>query len=217
MHSRTKQILEVLNEKDVVDKHCVEDYTIRQLCDFFKLNRNIIRNILRRNNVVVNRRNRLKQLSDEHKTKISLGNKGKHNIKRQLCSIKKSMICRMTHDISVDDLDFVDDIRKFSFLTQRISRHSRTFFNTKEKYLEYFKRFYNDEVFNCLYQKWIATKNKEQMPTLDHIIPMSRGGTWDIGNLRYITWFENKCKGDMLLEEWEVFKQKTNTKSDLFI
>jgi len=40
---------------------------------------------------------------------------------------------------------------------------------------------------------------------------------YSLDNLRFITWFENRAKAEMNLQEWNKFKKTTNTKSDLFI
>ena len=39
------------------------------------------------------------------------------------------------------------------------------------------------------------------MPSLDHIIPISRGGSWELDNLQIISWFENRAKCDMTQQE----------------
>ena len=54
-------------------------------------------------------------------------------------------------------------------------------------------------------------------PSIDHIIPKSRGGTNDLNNIQFLTVFENLAKRDMTMQEWEEFKLKTNTHSQYFI
>lgn len=55
-------------------------------------------------------------------------------------------------------------------------------------------------------------------PSLDHIIPKSKGGSdEDISNFQFLTVFENLAKRDMTQNEWEKFKKETNTTSDYFI
>lgn len=43
-------------------------------------------------------------------------------------------------------------------------------------------------------------------PSLDHILPKSRGGSEELNNLQFLTWFENFSKRDMTQKEWEVVK-----------
>ena len=68
---------------------------------------------------------------------------------------------------------------------------------------------YNRREWLCIYD-WYK-------PSLDHIVPKSRGGDNSLDNLQYLTVFENLSKRDMTMIEWEEFKQKTNTKSELFL
>ena len=82
--------------------------------------------------------------------------------------------------------------------------------------------FYYDINFNIIYKNWLEQDKDNTFynwykPSLDHIIPKSKGGTNNIDNLRFITVFENLAKRDMDLEEWEEFKNRTNTHSNLFI
>jgi len=49
------------------------------------------------------------------------------------------------------------------------------------------------------------TKN-DLKPSLDHILPKSRGGSEELNNLQFLTWFENFSKRDMTQEEWELVK-----------
>jgi 5-methylcytosine-specific restriction endonuclease McrA len=69
-----------------------------------------------------------------------------------------------------------------------------------------------------MYNSWNNNKGKWNIPTLDHIIPLSRGGDFfDLDNIQILTWFENRAKAEMTQKEWEDFKIITSTKSDLFI
>lgn len=53
--------------------------------------------------------------------------------------------------------------------------------------------------------------------SLDHIIPASRSGKEELSNYQFLTVFGNLAKRGMIMEGWNIFKHKTNTKSDYFI
>ena len=54
-------------------------------------------------------------------------------------------------------------------------------------------------------------------PSLDHIIPISRGGSDCLDNLQILTVFENFSKRDLTMEEWNLFKKENKTTSNYFI
>ena len=67
---------------------------------------------------------------------------------------------------------------------------------------------YNDKQFNEVYDTYI----KENMvnyakPSLDHIIPLSKGGTWEFDNLQILSWVENRAKYNFMPQEWEYIKK----------
>lgn len=119
-------------------------------------------------------------------------------------------------------LESFDDFDKFLFIHKAIRSTVGIESLSKEQYKEYINYFYFDDQFNMIYNFWKKQERDKTFydwakPSLDHIIPLSRGGRNEKENLHFLTVFENLAKRDMTLDEWTAFKIKTNTTSDYFI
>lgn len=83
--------------------------------------------------------------------------------------------------------------------------------------------FWKDKQFNLIYNFWKNNQFKNHTfydwakPSLDHIVPSSKGGKNILENFQFLTTFENLAKRDMTMEEWNNFKKNTHTTSDYFI
>ena len=126
--------------------------------------------------------------------------------------------------LTLEYVDSFQDFEKFAYLHKQIVKLFRVNELTELYYKEYIDKFYNEEQFNNIYMTWKESNNEKDTtfydwykPSLDHIVPKSRGGDNSLDNLQYLTVFENLSKRDMTMIEWEEFKQKTNTKSELFL
>lgn len=160
----------------------------------------------------------LPPFSNEHKEKIGRKSKGRIPYNRGIPASDEMIIKYIAARIEgVVDLSNFDDPEKLKILTQ-ISSKRKQLRTSDENRQAFFDRFYFDEAFRAIYDLWIQSgKCKWRRPTLDHIIPLCRGGGWELGNLQFLTWFENRAKADMTGDEWEAFKRTSNTHSDLFI
>ena len=99
-----------------------------------------------------------------------------------------------------------EDLEKIKYLNHAISRKRDYMGFTDDDYRAYIERFYYDNKFNSLYQKWIETGDKWIKPSLDHIHAKAAGGSLLVDNLRFVSWFENRAKNDIPLEDWESMK-----------
>ena len=115
-----------------------------------------------------------------------------------------------------------DDFDKFLFIHRAITHTINLVNIDANKYCDYIEHFYYQKQFNKLYNFWL-TQNRGTTyydlakPSIDHIIPKARGGTNELNNLQFLTVFENLAKRDMTMDEWNSFKEKTNTHSEYFI
>lgn len=213
-----------LNEKEICKYYQEVNglISLRKMSRKYNTNHHRIKKILERNEVEIVKNNPKRQLTEKHKEKISCATKGRKAWNEGKTMSKeflyKNMKNHLKYNISLKWLERFDNIERLKFLNKRISRRRDSDnFNTN-KYKKFIEKFYCDEQFNAIYDMWIENnKNTYYKPSLDHIIPKSKGGNYDVDNLQFLTWYENRCKNNMTMEEWNNFKERTDTKSNLFI
>jgi len=205
---------------EVTKLYEVELWTLRRIADHFGTNHHRIKNMLIANGVqITNQKRFAKPFSEERKKAV--GDKSRGRIawnkgeRTNESSVRKMMKGRMRTKI---DLDAYPDLYKLQFLVKLTSRHFQYLGCTDEKRKAFLDKFYFDPAFNTLYDKWQESgEDKWLYPSIDHMVSKNNGGTFELSNLQFITWFENRAKADMNHDEWEEFKKATNTKSDLFV
>lgn len=211
-------------EKEIIKLYTVDKETLRWIAKILNTNHHTVKRILLKNGVEINNKNRKKRvLTEEHKEKIRRvwqNNKWKQSKMKwkKVSEIlrRKNMIWHLRRGISLKDIEKYTDIEKLLFLNNVIWRH-RKHFMEDQKYIAYLDKFFFDDLFNKIYIQWKDNwKCKWKMPSLEHILPTSRWWTFDLDNLTFTTWFENRAKAEMTLEEWNSFKKETWTQSNLF-
>lgn len=116
---------------------------------------------------------------------------------------------------------FIDNFKDFDYFLfvhkLLVSTTDKYYINCEIKeYEKAITYFYNDPQLKAIYNFWKKQNRGNTYydwakPSLDHIIPKSRGGTNELNNLQILTVFENLTKRDMTWEEWTHFKETTNT------
>ena len=139
-------------------------------------------------------------------------------LRKQAAFLKTSLV----KDLDIEYLRSFNDFEKFLFIHKSIRRIIRIEELTSKEYKDYIEYFYNQKQFNYVYNFWLTQEKTNTFydlakPSIDHIIPKAKNGKNNKENLQFITLFENLAKRDMTWKEWEEFKIKTNTKSNLFI
>lgn len=136
--------------------------------------------------------------------------KNLRGVKKFNCDIERNYNNMATHlrfDVSVDWLMQFKDFDKLKLLNDVITNRSGRWDVSSSWYKSYIERFYDDNQFNKIYEKWVDSgKEKYKKPSIDHILPKAKGGTNDIENLQFLSWFENRCKNDMTQTEWDNLK-----------
>ena len=220
-HKGIVKMSKALNTDEVVELYKTTNKSMRDIATQLKTNHKVIGRILKKEGVEVERRKKGYKLTNEHKQKLSDKKKGKvppnKGKKMNEATNRQNMVSHLKRPLVTKEiLQKYEDFNKLKFLNKVITRH-RDLFDDKQ-YIEYIDKFYFDTTFNTLYDRWETKKyNKWYIPSLDHIIPKSKGGTFDLDNLRFVTWFENRAKVDMDIQEWEELKRISNMSSDLFL
>lgn len=158
-----------------------------------------------------------------------LSGKGNYTQTSCGCDRKKKAFQATTYVNASDDFleKYKENFEKFLLIHRALIRTSGNDAQYYKYHLEEYENiidyFWNDFQFNAVYSFWEEQEKKDYTfydwakPSLDHIIPVSRGGKNTLNNFQFLTTFENLSKRDMTMAEWNNFKKITNTKSDYYI
>lgn len=152
-----------------------------------------------------------REFTKQHREAISKACKGRKTWskgkKMPKASLYKNMAWHIRFDVDSEWLSQFEDIEKLKFLNRCISKRKERFEVDTDWYVAYILKFYTDEQFNKIYEKWLGTNDDYLRPTIDHINPKSNGGNNSIENLQFLTWFENRAKNDMPQVVWHKLKE----------
>lgn len=201
-----------MNEQNVINAYVNEYKTLRTIAAENNTDHHRIKRILQKNGVELNNANRKRNpFTAEHRRKIGQASKGRQTrlgMKATKLELYKNMVAHMELPIELEFVMQFEDVEKLKFLNSVITRDRVKIHFDTEKYKAFIKHFYNDKQFNEVYNDWLQDKQGYALPSLDHIIPLSRGGSWDIENLQFLPWCVNRAKSNFLPDEWEHIKDK---------
>ena len=156
-----------------------------------------------------------------------LSDNGNYNQLTCGCGRKiRAFLASARKEITEEFLLKFSDFDKFLFVHKMLTHITDNYYGAKcdiNEYMTAVQTIYEDRQFNAVYNFWKTNTNRGKTfydlakPSIDHIIPLSRGGTSHLKNLQTLTVFENLAKRDMTMEEWINFKKDTNTHSSYFI
>ena len=165
-----------------------------------------------KNNLRVFTKEHRKKISESRKALYASGaittwSKGKRMTREH---ILKNMKAHLKYDVSLEWLNGFEDMEKLKYLNRSLSRKRDCEGFTTEIYKQFIEKFYNDDKFNSLFDKWKVTNDKWIKPSLDHIKAKCNGGTLLLNNLQFVSWLENRAKVDIDQDEWESIKERIN-------
>lgn len=183
-------------DKNLICRMYEQGKSMRQIALAFNTNHKLISRILKSKNIQIRK---------------PLNLRGKKKFKTNKERLYNNMATHLRFDITFEWFIQFDDVEKIKLLNDCITDRSGRWSENITWYKNYIIKFYGDKQFNYIYNEWISSGfEKYKKPSLDHIISKSQGGTNNIDNLQFLSWFENRCKNDMSQKEWDVLKKNIN-------
>lgn len=205
----------------ILDEYTQTTVTLVELSKMYGINKVTLSNFLKLNGVTIRRTgarpgHTVKPSTREKFSKIHKGNS--YSLGRKQTDLTKLKLISANTGIPLSEIVEYNSYEKLRLLVSWAGTKRTLFDQSIESKIQFIRHFYYSQQFNRVFDSWIAHDKKHLWkPSIDHIVPFSRGGTGTIENLQVITWFENKIKDSMTESEWQIFKEQTNTSSDLFI
>ena len=92
------------------------------------------------------------------------------------------------------------ETQKYKMIHDSVRRFLKPCEENRQEYEQIMEYFYYDSHYDELYKRCMETGKLSHRPSLDHIIPLSLGGSSDLSNLQVLCHFENISKGKLTME-----------------
>jgi len=182
--------------KELICKMYKEGMSMRQIALEFNTNHKLVSRVLKKENIQIRKPKNLRG-----KKKFECDKERQYN----------NMATHLRFDIDFKWLMQFENFQKLKLLNDVITNRNGRWDVDLKWYKKYLLKFYNDKQFNLIYCNWCENKfDSYKKPSIDHIVPKAKGGTNDLNNLQFLSWFENRCKNDMTQNEWDVLKNNIN-------
>lgn len=200
------------------------------IADKFNTDHHKIKRILEKYNIEITNKGKKRKSSkgykrkpftEEHKRNISLAQKGRIPWSKGKTMPKetlyKNMAAHLHRNVSIEWLKSFEDIEKLKCINSLMFKDRVRDNFTDEEYVKFVEYFYYEDGFNITYNNWL-NENKVSFakPSLDHKVPLSKGGTWELSNLQIIPWCVNRAKFNYMPDEWEYIRKKYLSKEGGF-
>lgn len=201
--------------KNIITMYCEDLCTLATISRKFNTNSHSIKRTLLLNNIqpcLVRKSVKVKDLISINDLVVPNGSGGANKgYKQSTLHVYKNMRAHLKYDVTIEWLIQFEDIEKLKFLNRSITKERNKVNFNSQSYIYFIEHFYNDSQFNTVYKNWLVNPTKWMKPSLDHIIPRCEGGSLsDLNNLQFLTWFENRCKCNISMNEWCTIKKSIN-------
>lgn len=194
---------------EIIHKYVDEKLSLRYIALLYDTNHQYISRLLKRHGIETTNEKRIrKPYGDSAIANFKIAARRRGKCVRQTKSTRESRLKNMkTHlrlQVELSFFEQFDDVDKLSCLNHMIRSNRVPKEFSVSDYKAFIEHFYNDRQFNRLYDEWLYYGKRLYMkPSLDHIIPVSLGGTWELSNLQILPWIVNRAKSNLSPEDWE--------------
>ena len=197
-------------EKEIINEYRPGIDSLRDVAERLNTNHKLVGRVLKKHNIEIIKAPR-KPFSSVHRKRIGESSKGRNAWNKNRVMPLESKYQNMANHLRFD-IDYKwllqFDLEKLKMLNKALARERDMPNIDLTFYKSFINKFYYDDRFNKIFEKYISSGYQKLFrPSLDHIVPKSRGGSNSLENLQYLTWFENLCKRDMKQDEWEEVKK----------